>query len=205
MVDKSLSVHISGGTELIFWIFVRKKPWCQQFEDIEDMKPTPGICSQISGTFKMSADDIRRARTRSGRQSAECVLGKRTAWGWAVGRPWKTPWAAPTRYRPVQPGSQSRRIPRSHPIVASSPSPARPPIAALDGRQLLPPYCSCQVAKALGKYYQFSRVTCCWCKTGHTRFLFACGHPSCLLAVIPLSTIDSLPPITCEYLPPSPP
>jgi len=39
MVDKSVSVHISGGTELIFWIFVRKKPWCQQFEDIEDMKP----------------------------------------------------------------------------------------------------------------------------------------------------------------------
>jgi len=35
LCDKSLSVHISGGTELIFWIFVRKKPWCQQFEGIE--------------------------------------------------------------------------------------------------------------------------------------------------------------------------
>jgi len=159
MVDKSLSVHISGGTELIFWIFVRKKPWCQQFDDIEDMKPTPGICSHIfvrrqstsakrlvqagrppsaysageqrgrhppsAYSFRLadrrvrtrqenSVDDIRQARTRSGWQTAECVLGRRTVWGWAVGRPWKTPGAAPTRYPPVQPGSQSRHIPRSH-------------------------------------------------------------------------------------------
>jgi len=62
MVDKPLSVHISGGTELIFWILVRKKPWCQQFEDIEDMKPTPGICSHI-------CSHISHLTT-----SAECVL-----------------------------------------------------------------------------------------------------------------------------------
>ena len=61
-----------------------------------------------------SPDIIRRARTRSGRQTAECVLGRRIAWGWAVGRPWKTPGAAPTRYPPVQPGSKSRHIPRKH-------------------------------------------------------------------------------------------
>ena len=81
-----------------------------------------------------SPDDIRRVRTRSALQSAECVLGKRTAsrWGWAVGRPWKTPGAAPTLYGPVQPGSQSRFIARSHHRTQSLHRPRVP-----HGRQLL--------------------------------------------------------------------
>ena len=66
MVDKSLSVHISGGTELIFWIFVRKKPWCQQFDDIEDMKPTPGICSHICSHICWPTTSAERVLVQAG-------------------------------------------------------------------------------------------------------------------------------------------